>query len=139
MNDIKPIKRCPALQPLSREHHEGLLFVWKIRQGLKNGTDTERLADFVRWYWRNHIRPHFFQEEKILMPLLPGNPLVIKMKDEHDQIRELVIDIDKNPARHDLQRIADLVDRHIRFEERELFQCLEESVSENEWSSVHEQ
>ena len=29
----KPQKRHKALQPLSREHHHGLLLSWKIRTG----------------------------------------------------------------------------------------------------------
>lgn len=140
MNEIKPIKRSPELQPLSREHHEGLLFAWKIRQGLKNGTSIERLSDFTGWYWKNHIRPHFYQEEKILMPLLITNsPLAIRMNEEHDQIRELVIDIDKEPSRQDFIWLSDLIERHIRFEERELFQYLEENLLEEELSAVHEQ
>src|SRR5689334_19928221 len=122
MSEITPIKRSPSLQPLSREHHDGLLFVWKIRQGLKNGTSTEKLVRFAGWYWKNHIRPHFFQEEKIILPLVPSSPLIERMKTEHDYIRELVIDIDKDPLREDLVRLADLIERHIRFEERELFQ-----------------
>ena len=39
----KPLKRNPNLVPLSREHHYGLLFCWKLKQGLANGTDPEIL------------------------------------------------------------------------------------------------
>ena len=38
MEEIKPLKRSKELAPLSREHHDGLLFAWKIKQGLANGT-----------------------------------------------------------------------------------------------------
>ena len=37
MEEIKPLKRSKELAPLSREHHDGLLFAWKIKQGLANG------------------------------------------------------------------------------------------------------
>lgn len=67
MQDIKPIKRCKQLIPLSREHHDGLLFVWKLRQGLKNNTTVGVLRNFCNWYWTQHIKPHFHQEEKILL------------------------------------------------------------------------
>ena len=32
--EIKPIKRSKQLAPLSREHHDGLMYVWKIREVL---------------------------------------------------------------------------------------------------------
>ena len=140
MNDIKPIKRSVQLQPLSREHHEGLLFVWKIRQGIRNHTDTDKLREYTSWYWKHHIRPHFFQEEKVLTPLMPvGHPLVVRMKKDHDFIRELIISIDKEVHKQDLIILTDLMEQHIRFEERELFQYMEEHLSEEELNLVHQQ
>ena len=86
MNEVKPIKRSVQLQPLSREHHDGLLFVWKIKQGLENRTSSEKLKDYTGWYWRNHIKPHFFQEEKVLLPFIPeGHPMAVQLKKEHRQ------------------------------------------------------
>ena len=43
MNQPKPIKRSKELVPLSKEHHEGLLFAWKIKQGLQNGIGIEAM------------------------------------------------------------------------------------------------
>ncbi len=137
MNEIKPIKRSVELQPLSREHHEGLLYVWKIRQGLKNNTDLEKLRAYTGWYWKNHIRPHFYQEEKVLAARMQDNPLVQRMQKEHDYIRELIIAIDRNLHRHDLGVLADLIEQHIRFEERELFKYLEEHLTADELTAIH--
>ncbi len=137
MMEIKPIKRSVELQPLSREHHDGLLFVWKIRQGLKNGTNTDKLVDFVSWYWKNHIRPHFYQEEKILIPFVLHSDLSIKMKTEHENIREIIIDIDKDPVRGDLVRLSDLIEKHIRFEEREFFPYIESVLSPAQLADIH--
>lgn len=39
----QPIKRHPSLQPLSREHHYGLLLSWKIREGFKREVPPERI------------------------------------------------------------------------------------------------
>lgn len=137
MNEIKPIKRSIQLQPLSREHHDGLLFVWKIREGLKNHTSIEKLKDFTSWFWRNHIRPHFFQEEKILIPAIPeGHLLAHQLKQEHNFIRELIITIDKDTDLHDFTRLANLLETHIRFEERELFQYLEQHLSKEQLEDI---
>ena len=43
----KPLKRNPNLVPLSREHHFGLLFAWKLKQGLAKNTSLETMRDYV--------------------------------------------------------------------------------------------
>ena len=118
----KPIKRSEQLAPLSRDHHEGLLFVWKIRQGLKNGTDINTLSRFVQWFWENDLQEHFKKEEQVLAKQLPpDDALIHRMIDEHQNI-EALIHINENIAdRILLVQIADAVNDHIRFEERELF------------------
>jgi hemerythrin-like domain-containing protein len=139
MNEIKPIKRSEQLQPLSREHHDGLLFVWKLKQGLENRVSMEILKEYTSWYWRHHIRPHFFQEEKILIPFMPvQHPMAVQLKKEHDYIRELILNIDREPDKHDFIRLSNLIESHIRFEERELFQFLEERLSKNQLTEIYE-
>jgi hemerythrin-like domain-containing protein len=140
MNEIKPIKRSVQLQPLSREHHEGLLFVWKIRQGLNNNTPIEQLEAYTRWYWKHHIKPHFFQEEKVLLSYMPlSHPLIHRVKEDHDYIGELILSIDKEADRHDFISLANLIEKHIRFEERDFFQYLEEHLSEKQLTEIFEQ
>lgn len=135
--EIKPIKRSHQLAPLSREHHDGLLFAWKIKQGLENRTSVELLRKFSMWYWRNHIKPHFYQEEKILIPYMPeGHEMAIQLKEEHDHIRELILEIDKQPDIQSLKILCDLLNKHIRFEERELFKYLEELLSKEQLDIV---
>ncbi len=128
--ETKPIKRSVQLAPLSREHHDGLLFAWKIKQGLENNTPLEMLRKYSMWYWRHHIKPHFYQEEKILIPHMPADhPMAIRLKEEHDHIRELVLGLDEQADKRSLQILCDLLNQHIRFEERELFGYLENLLS----------
>ena len=85
--EIKPIKRSEELAPLSREHHDGLLFVWKLRVGLRKNISVERLKKFTFWFWQQHIKPHFYQEEKILSPHLSAtDPMLLRMNREHGLI-----------------------------------------------------
>lgn len=140
MDKIKPIKRSPQLAPLSREHHDGLLFSWKIRQGLKNGTSPDLLRKFTMWYWKEHTRPHFFQEEKILLPYMPADhPWVTQLQNEHAQIRELVLSLDKDPDKQTFIQLADLAERHIRWEERKLFGYLEEHLTAKELEKIQKE
>ena len=130
MEEIKPIKRSKELAPLSREHHDSLLFVWKIRQGLAKNTPIEILRDYTRWFWTNHIKTHFRDEEKVLVKFLPvDNSLVQQMFREHEQIRDLVISLDNEPDIPSFELLADVLDKHIRFEERQLFAFAEQTLS----------
>src|ERR1043166_4335747 len=141
MNDeIKPIKRGIELAPLSREHHEGLLFVWKIRQGLKNETDIERIKKYIFWHWQNHIKPHFYQEEKILLPFLSkDDPMAIRLKNEHENIREFILNLDAEADKNTVSMLADLINDHIRFEERQVFNHLENTLTPAQLTSIFQQ
>ena len=135
--ETKPIKRSEQLAPLSREHHDGLLFAWKIKQGLENKTSLEQLRNYTMWYWRNHIKQHFYQEEKILIPYMPkGHAMAVRLKEEHDHIRELILGLDEEADKQSLLILCDLVTKHIRFEERELFAYLEELLTKEQLDNV---
>jgi len=138
-DELKPIKRSKQLAPLSREHHDGLLFAWKIKQGIDNHAPVETMRKYALWYWQQHIKPHFYQEEKILLPHLPAdNPMRNRLKEEHDHIRELIIGLDDESGadkRH-LTILSDLLNKHIRFEERELFPFMEELLTPEQLDQV---
>ena len=140
MEEIKPIKRSKELAPLSREHHDGLLFAWKIKQGLANKTSIATLCSYTRWFWTNHMKPHFKDEEKVLVKFLPAdNPLVGQMFNEHAHIRDLIIFLDREPEPNSLQLLAEYINNHIRFEERELFAYAEQTLTPEQLKEVYEE
>lgn len=134
----KPIKRSDQLAPLSREHHDGLLFAWKIRQGLKNETDIKIISRFVKWFWENELQEHFKKEEQILAKHLPADDALIhRMTDEHQNI-EALVHINENIADGTLLvQIADAVNDHIRFEERELFPHAEKELTSGQLDIIY--
>lgn len=135
----KPIKRSKELVPLSREHHEGLLFGWKIKQGLKNGTPYGEIADFIQWFWEAELEEHFRKEEQVLVPHLPkGNALVQQMLDEHEQLEALVRLCAMVQDEDIFTQLADGLHNHIRFEERVLFPFAEEVIPPAEMGSIHQ-
>ena len=137
MEETKPIKRSKELALLSREHHDGLLFAWKIKQGLANGTSINTLVDYTRWFWSNHFQPHFKNEEEVLAKFLPAdNPLVKQMFTEHAQIRDLVVSLDKGSNTSALQQLAEVITNHIRFEERQLFVYAEQVLTPGQLSEI---
>jgi hemerythrin-like domain-containing protein len=138
-DEVKPIKRSKELAPLSREHHEGLLFGWKIKQGLKNGTDHKLIAQYIQWFWDAELSGHFKKEEQVLAIYLPGdNELVERMFAEHESI-EALIHVNGMIADEDIfLQLADAIQEHIRFEERVLFPYAEEVMAPAEMEAIYE-
>lgn len=120
----KPLKRHPALIPLSQDHHFGLLLGWKIRQGLSKGVDPQRVMQYVDYFVNAHLEEHFINEEKYLFSYLAKNDILRKEAEEqHESIRSLFgkMTSDSPAKEEDLRKFADDVESHIRFEERKLF------------------
>lgn len=135
----KPIKRSKELIPLSKDHHEGLLFGWKVRQGLKNGTPYKVIADFIQWFWEARMEEHFRKEEQVLVPHLPhDNALVMQMLEDHEQLEALVHLCAMVQDEEVFLQLADGLHSHIRFEERVLFQYAEEVIPPAEMESIHQ-
>lgn len=136
--EIKPIKRSTELTQLSKEHHEALLLVWKIRQGIRKGVEPERIAKYCRWFWEAHLVGHFQREEELLPLVLPkDHPLLRKMLDDHDVIQRRVKGLpDQNPEV--LELLAQSINDHVRFEERQLFNEVEKLATPEQLALIAE-
>ena len=137
-NIPKPIKRSKELVPLSKDHHEGLLFGWKIKQGLKNGTPLKEMAAFIQWFWEAELEDHFRKEEQVLVPLMAKNdPLVQQMLEEHESLEALVHLCAMVQDEDIFLQLADGLHQHIRFEERVLFQAIEKNVAPQRLEAIY--
>ncbi|MBX3239450.1 MAG: hemerythrin domain-containing protein [Chitinophagaceae bacterium] len=127
------MKRHESIVPLSRDHHFGLLCCWKIRQGIRKGVAPERIQNYARYFFNEHLQPHFEEEESLLFRYA-DDELCKRAIAEHRQIADI---IEKNPD--DLTGFADRLDTHIRFEERFLFPHLEKTLPEETLAVVGDQ
>jgi hemerythrin-like domain-containing protein len=136
----KPIKRNEHIIQLSKDHHFSLLFCWKVRTGVKLNIDMERIKKYVQYFWNNHIQPHFNEEETILFAPVK-DAAVQKALDEHagikKRVNEIITSAKVNDA--DLLKLADAVESHVRYEERELFPHLENILTENQLQNIGRQ
>lgn len=134
-NVPKPLKRHIALQPLSREHHEGLLLSWKIRKGLDRKTDISRIKEYCDWFWETHLQSHFqFEESRIFTILDQKNELIARAVNDHIKIKKL---FEANTiTESELALLAEKVTEHIRFEERVLFPEIEKKASETDLNEI---
>ncbi len=123
-----PIKRHQSLQPLSREHHHSLLLCWKIRAGFIKEVDVNRIKRYADWFFNTHIEPHFEAEEKFIFPILGmDDDLVKKATAQHRRLFRLFTNTDE--IEKSLSLIEEELEQHIRFEERVLFNKIQQIAS----------
>ena len=136
MENAKPLKRYPSLQPLSRDHHHGLLLCWKIRTGLSKGAAPERVKAYADWFFAEQLLPHFELEERYAFPLLGDkeHPMVKRASREHRRVKRLFTAND-DLAKH-LSLIEEELTAHIRYEERVLFTELQSVATPEQLSEI---
>ncbi len=132
---LKPLKRHKALQPLSREHHFGLLLSWKIRTGFSKSIEVERIKTYADWFFENHLIPHFDLEEEHIFSLLePDSELVTRALADHRRLKSLFANTDD--IEESLHKIEDELEQHIRFEERILFPEIQKYATEEQLALI---
>jgi formiminotetrahydrofolate cyclodeaminase len=118
------VKRHPHLQPLSDDHHEALVLARRIGLAAKEDPEQNALTQTwndLRQRFARELEPHFRVEEEWLFRQLESageHALVARAWADHVELRDLVrAEADPVVAR----RFAELLHRHVRFEERQLF------------------
>jgi len=138
MKGNKPIKRHAAIVELSKDHHFALLLVWKIREGLRKSIEPARISKYVIHFFDTDLIQHFNEEEELLFnKLAANNELRIQAEEEHRQIKQMVNNLRLNSTDKDLlEKFAGKLESHIRFEERKLFNHLQEKLSDNDLADL---
>ncbi|MEL7122406.1 MAG: hemerythrin domain-containing protein [Bacteroidota bacterium] len=136
------MKRHPSLIPLSR-FHRSVLFVAQMAK--KNGpkfkgypTDIAGKAEYAYNFYIKSLEAHFKQEEEQLFPNIMSyteelDALTEEIKAEHITLSALFQSI---PEQKDLENHLDTLgftlEAHVRKEERQLFQLIQATLSEEE-------
>ena len=141
------VKRHPALIPLSHDHHAELVQARRLR--LASGSDVpEARAAAAHQYvsaFFTETASHLRVEEEELFPLLVRHagrsPLLERVLNEHGELRDLASALREEVAAGDVSgetmlKLADLLDAHVRREERELFPVIEQTVPDAELRSL---
>lgn len=138
-----PIQRHEALASLSRQHHEGLILAQLIKKGAPDykglPTDTEGKRKHVVKKFEKELAPHFYIEEEILFDFVKQQKslpeeiqsMIHEIMEEHKKIGQLVEEIETtdNPIAP-MDDLGHLLESHIRKEERQLFQMIQEFLGE---------
>jgi len=127
------MKRHKSLALLSSDHHHGLNIAKMLstREGINSiGTEDacKKLADF----FNNELVNHFSEEETFLVPPLKDNELIKRMCEEHNKLRGIFASLGSvDNLKNTLLTFGNLLEKHIRFEERELFPMIESTLPES--------
>jgi hemerythrin-like domain-containing protein len=131
------MRRSRQLKPLSSEHHHALLVAFQLKQALAGHAesagaprDLAGLAGLVRRFAIQVLSTHTQTEEDVLGAYLTPDDFQ-RLRTEHLQMARLVeATSGPNPTeqRLALAALADLLERHVRWEEREVFPYAEGHV-----------
>jgi iron-sulfur cluster repair protein YtfE (RIC family) len=136
------MKRHPALVHLSRDHYFGLLLAQQMKHGAApyHGypTDTEGKIQYLLSDYEEKLKPHFAAEENILFPAVKNlspeiSSLVDELVSEHREIFSLIEGVNAaSDKKEQMNKIGVLLDQHIRKEERQLFELVQQIMNESE-------
>jgi hemerythrin-like domain-containing protein len=138
------MKRAPELRDLSDHHHRGLVQARRLRRAATGDEANmpEETAEAFLEFWQEGTTTHFREEEEVLLPVLAryredllGREPVVEMLLQHARIRGLVIGLSDevkggSVRLETLGSIGELLESHIRLEEREVFSTIEEALPE---------
>lgn len=127
--------RDPALIPLSHQHHNGLALCVLASRALARDSSPANVAlvtERILASWEMEITNHFSLEEEVLFPeakrALGPMPLIDELLGEHQAIRALIAGLREAATISLLHEFCELLRRHIRKEENELFPILQEKL-----------
>ncbi len=131
------MKRSDQLAPLSRDHHQALFVAMQLKRGAAGAEGS--FLDFLD----GHGREHFRIEEEIVLPAwLAGDAdadaaLAARVSAEHAEILDAAQGLREGLSSADgLIELGELLERHVRFEERELFPLVESGLTRDQLTAL---
>jgi hemerythrin-like domain-containing protein len=128
IDHARTMKRSAALIPLSHDHHQALFVAQRLKRAEHAEEERERFLSF----WNTHGESHFEIEEQVLLPgWLEADPdadarLAARLASDHLAIRTAARRLGRGAIEpQQLHDLGLLLERHVRFEERELFPLIE--------------
>ena len=122
------MKRSDELAPLSRDHHVALEHALRLRRA--SDADADAVVAAFLAFVADECHAHFAQEEALLAPEVPADraDLAERMLAEHEEIMRRAAALGGRPEAAAARELGELLSRHVRFEERELFPLLEDRL-----------
>lgn len=141
------MERDDRLLRLSREHTQALLLALRIERELPTASDQQvaRLYADLIGFWSAGLLPHFRAESECLLARLlrhrsDDDPQLRRLQTDHLRLEALVATMrDEDgvePRREALAAFGTRLREHVRWEERQLFEAVEQALSEAELDAL---
>ena len=136
------VLRDKNLVPLSRQHQHALALCVRLDRAMQAGDiDTDAWQSEIQQHFEQEILVHFSAEEKELFPpasrFAETKPLVDELRAEHELLRDYFFRATKRGLNAlELAAFVEKLARHIRKEERQLFEALQKLMSAEELASL---
>ncbi len=141
----KGLRRHSALVSLSRDHHGALMqALWLRRAGESPSRQgaAAAAAEFLAVY-RSDLVGHFADEEEVVLPLAGHADAegAARIRGEHRELQALALKLGEAASLGaDLRPLAleigQLLDDHVRFEERSFFMAVQATLSSAELAAL---
>jgi len=136
------MKRHPSLIPLSRFHRSVLFLALVCKKNAPSvkgyPQDLEGKRDYAIAFFQEQLKAHMQLEEESLFPQVKGKSAEIDelMKElcaEHRQLESLIAALpDSTDLSDGLDEFGQLLEKHVRKEERQFFQRIQDTLSVEE-------
>lgn len=138
------LRRDPALVPLSREHHGVLVRAFDLKQAAgRDDLAQQAAARAFLEVFEAEMRGHFADEEGLLLPAARGfDPQgVARIASEHREMEALAESLRSGlgqgvPLAATCAELGQLLDDHVRYEERAFFETLQRHLSAAELAEL---
>lgn len=125
----KPLKRFKVLQPISRQHHKVLQCCFKIRKGLELGIEPKRIINYINYFFDDFYSTHQYNQQALITTLINNHSLNNTYKTAEVKITQLKKSL---VTANDLLVFENALYKHARWEERTLFEWLQNNIGEGE-------
>jgi len=127
------VKRAAELHGLSHDHHQALHWALQLKRSESADEPAQPFLDF----WHGHASGHFRVEEEVLLPGWAqlsdsfAESMAARVLGEHLAMRAEVLRLEAGELDLDARRALGVaLERHVRFEERELFPAIEAGLDQ---------
>jgi len=132
---MEEMLRDPALIPLSQQHHNGLALCVLTERALESDRSAEAVTQLARRAidrYEIELSNHFAMEERLLFPVIERElgtmPIVAELITDHRSLESMISEMRDAPTADLLERFCTLLRSHIRREENELFQDIQQRL-----------
>lgn len=134
----RPQELSTALEEISKMHYEVLLFGYKIAEGLRNGTSTDRLKAYADWFLDHYLKPHIQMEEKYVFSILGFQNLRVRRALANHR-RLLRLFENEDDVYRSINRIEEEIGSFVRFEDRVLIKQIQDRATAEELAEIKKQ